>query len=83
VRSGRQGIELLLVAALLAAVLGAGVGPAINGSADFRFVLSIAVLVILFLLHRSQRRNNQAIEKTLDELIVLRNERQRRCPEKR
>jgi low affinity Fe/Cu permease len=39
----------------------------------------IVVLVLLFLLHRIQRRNNQAIEKTLDELMVLRNERQRRC----
>jgi hypothetical protein len=50
----------------------------INGSADFHLVFLCMVLALLFLLHRIQRRNNQAIRKKLNELI----ERKQRVPKK-
>jgi hypothetical protein len=75
-------IGLLLAAALFAVVLGTGVGATINGSADFHFVLSIVFLALLFVLHRGQRKNNQAIEKKLDELKVCRERIRRKCPER-
>jgi low affinity Fe/Cu permease len=78
----RQGIRLLLAVTLFATLLGAGVGRPINGSADFHLVLSCVVLAIFLLLHRMQRRNNQAIEKKLDELIA-RKRPPKKCPENR
>jgi hypothetical protein len=84
------GKDLLLAVALFAA-LGAGFGQAIDGSADFYFVLWCAVLALLFLLHlpsassfcifllhRIRRRNNRAIEKKLDKLM----DRNERAPKK-
>jgi hypothetical protein len=60
-------IRPLRAAALFGAVLCAGVGAAVNRNADFHFVLSILLLALLFVQHQNQRRNNQAIEKKLDE----------------
>jgi hypothetical protein len=78
VRTRTPGIGLLLAVALFVTVLGAGVSRAINGSADFHFVFSCMVLALLFLLHRIQRRNNQAIRKKLNQLIA----RKQRVPKK-
>jgi low affinity Fe/Cu permease len=69
VRSRRERIGLVLAVALLAAVVGAGIGRTINGSVDFHFVLSCMLLALLFLLHRLQRRNNRVIRNKLDELM--------------
>jgi low affinity Fe/Cu permease len=78
VRSRTLLIGLLLAAAPFVAILGAVVGRTTIGSADFHFVVLVLVLALLFLLHRTQWRNNQAIEKKLDELIV----RKERTPKK-
>ena len=40
-----------------------------KGRVDFHIILTCAILAMLWLLYKSQRKNNQAIDARLDELV--------------
>jgi heme O synthase-like polyprenyltransferase len=56
--------------ATLAALLGAGAEWLAMGQVHFSIVSLCIVLAMLFVLHRAQRKNNQAIDARLDALIA-------------
>jgi uncharacterized membrane protein YhiD involved in acid resistance len=55
---------------MLAALFGAGAEWLAMGQVHFGIVALCIVLAMLFVLHRAQRKNNQAIDARLDALIA-------------
>jgi low affinity Fe/Cu permease len=61
---------IVIAVATLAALLGAGAEWYAMGQVHFSIVSLCIVLAMLFVLHRAQRKNNQAIDAKLDALIA-------------
>lgn len=61
---------IVIAVATLAALLGAGAEWLAMGQVHFSIVSLCIVLAMLFVLHRAQRKNNQAIDARLDALIA-------------
>ncbi len=60
------GVAALTAAAGLVSTLIAWIQ---KGRVDFHIILTCAILAMLWLLYKSQRKNNQAIDARLDELV--------------
>jgi low affinity Fe/Cu permease len=61
---------IVIAGAMLAALFGAGAEWLAMGQVHFGIVALCIVLAMLFVLHRAQRKNNQAIDAKLDALIA-------------
>jgi low affinity Fe/Cu permease len=61
---------IVIAVATLAALFGAGAEWLAMGRVHFSIVSLCIVLAMLFVLHRTQRKNNQAIDARLDALIA-------------